>query len=192
VIETKHYQGWIFGKESQRYWTQTIYKRKEKMFNPIWQNYGHIQAIRKYIDNENFEHIYSIIAFSQHSTLKFNDDFKLARVIQFPQLIKVIRERNVRTITDLKLKKINLALESLIMTDKKQKKQIKKKHVADIKNSHTEKVRKEKEDRQKNVCPTCGGGLSMKKGKFGSFYGCSNFPKCRYTKKLKGAVTVGF
>ena len=30
VIETKHYKGWIFGKEHQRYWTQVIYKRKEK------------------------------------------------------------------------------------------------------------------------------------------------------------------
>ena len=30
VIETKHYNGWIFGKENQRYWTQVIYKGKRK------------------------------------------------------------------------------------------------------------------------------------------------------------------
>ena len=184
VIETKHYQGWIFGKGNQRYWTQTIYKRKEKLFNPIWQNYGHIQAIKKYIAKEDFEFIYSIIAFSQNSTLKFKEDFTSARVIQFPQLTKVIKEWNVQRINSSELKEINRALEGLIITDKNQKKQVKKKHVADIKNNRKDKVRKEKENIQQNVCPNCSGELTMKKGKYESFYGCSNFPKCKYTKKV--------
>jgi len=184
VIETKHYQGWIFGKENQRYWTQTIYKRKEKLFNPIWQNYGHIQAIRNYIAKEDFESIFSIIAFSPNSTLKFKDEFKSARVIQFPQLTKVIKQWNVRRIKDSELKEINQALDGLIIKDKNKKKQVKKKHVADIKNNRKAKVSKEKEDSKQNVCPKCGGKLSMKKGKFGAFYGCSNYPKCRYTKQV--------
>ena len=33
------------------------------------------------------------------------------------------------------------------------------------------------------TCPQCGGKLIMRKGKYGSFIGCSNFPKCRYTQK---------
>lgn len=135
VIETKHYQGWIFGKENERYWTQTIYKRKEKLFNPIWQNYGHIQALKSYIGKEEFEFIYSIIVFSRNSTLKFKDDFQSARVIQFPQLIKVIKEWKVQRISDSELKEINRVLEGLIITDKNEKKWIKKKHVADIKNN---------------------------------------------------------
>ncbi|QPC47634.1 NERD domain-containing protein [Mangrovibacillus cuniculi] len=184
VIETKHYQGWIFGKENQKYWTQTIYKRKEKLFNPIWQNYSHIQAIKKYIAKEDFEFIYSIIAFSQNSTFKFKDDFTSARVIQFPKLIKVIKEWNVQRISASELKEIDRILEGLIITDKNQKKKVKKKHVVDIKNNRKEKLRKEKEDFKQNVCPKCGGGLTMKKGKYGSFYGCSNFPKCRYTKQV--------
>lgn len=31
-------------------------------------------------------------------------------------------------------------------------------------------------------CPRCGGILCLRKGKFGAFYGCGNFPACRYTK----------
>jgi len=46
VIETKNYDGWILGDESSNYWTQVIYKRKEKLYNPIKQNYGHVQAIK--------------------------------------------------------------------------------------------------------------------------------------------------
>ncbi len=34
-----------------------------------------------------------------------------------------------------------------------------------------------------DVCPKCGGKLVERKGKYGDFYGCSNFPKCRYTLK---------
>lgn len=49
VIETKHYNGWIFGNEYNKYWTQVIYKRKERMLNPIRQNYRHIQALKKFI-----------------------------------------------------------------------------------------------------------------------------------------------
>ena len=40
-------------------------------------------------------------------------------------------------------------------------------------------------DSNENVCPRCGGGLKIRKGKYGQFFGCSNYPKCRYTKNLK-------
>ncbi len=36
-------------------------------------------------------------------------------------------------------------------------------------------------------CPKCGEGkLVLRKSIYGSFYGCSKFPKCRYTEKLGG------
>ena len=33
-----------------------------------------------------------------------------------------------------------------------------------------------------NTCACCGATLVLRRGKNGEFYGCSNFPKCRYTK----------
>ncbi len=33
-------------------------------------------------------------------------------------------------------------------------------------------------------CPKCGGNLIERKSKFGKFYGCSNYPNCRFTKKV--------
>ena len=35
------------------------------------------------------------------------------------------------------------------------------------------------------VCPQCGGKLGEKSGRYGSFMGCSNFPKCTYTRKIR-------
>ena len=31
------------------------------------------------------------------------------------------------------------------------------------------------------ICPKCGGKLVLRKGKYGRFYGCSNYPRCRFT-----------
>ncbi|WP_307847878.1 topoisomerase DNA-binding C4 zinc finger domain-containing protein [Metabacillus bambusae] len=31
------------------------------------------------------------------------------------------------------------------------------------------------------MCPNSGGVLIERKGKYGNFKGCLNFPKCRYT-----------
>ncbi|MDO8558384.1 MAG: topoisomerase DNA-binding C4 zinc finger domain-containing protein [bacterium] len=32
-------------------------------------------------------------------------------------------------------------------------------------------------------CPNCSEKLVPKKGKFGNFYGCSSYPKCKFTAK---------
>lgn len=31
------------------------------------------------------------------------------------------------------------------------------------------------------ICPKCGGHLVERHGEYGAFYGCSNYPKCRFT-----------
>ncbi|MDD3774329.1 MAG: type I DNA topoisomerase [Sulfurovaceae bacterium] len=35
------------------------------------------------------------------------------------------------------------------------------------------------------ICPECGGELLLRKGRFGEFVACGNFPKCKYTKNIK-------
>ena len=39
------------------------------------------------------------------------------------------------------------------------------------------------EKRGQKICPYCKTALVLRKGKYGEFYGCSNYPKCRYTMK---------
>lgn len=34
------------------------------------------------------------------------------------------------------------------------------------------------------TCPRCGGTLIRRKGKFGEFYGCDSFPRCRFTRNI--------
>ncbi len=51
---------------------------------------------------------------------------------------------------------------------------IKKEHIQNIKNNII--------DKDNNKCPKCGGQLVERTGKYGSFIGCSNYPKCKYTR----------
>ena len=40
---------------------------------------------------------------------------------------------------------------------------------------------------KKEKCPKCNDGYLVERdGKFGKFYGCSNYPKCTYTKDING------
>lgn len=34
-------------------------------------------------------------------------------------------------------------------------------------------------------CPECGSPLVIRKGKYGEFVACSNYPNCKYIKKVK-------
>ncbi|MCI0479947.1 DNA topoisomerase, partial [Candidatus Uhrbacteria bacterium] len=36
------------------------------------------------------------------------------------------------------------------------------------------------------TCPTCGGAMVVKSGRFGKFLACGNYPECKGTKPLKG------
>ncbi|MDC3413123.1 NERD domain-containing protein [Aquibacillus sp. 3ASR75-11] len=213
VIETKHYDGWIFGSENQRYWTQVIYKRKEKIFNPIWQNGGHIQALSDYLNLDKSE-FHSIIAFSGQSTFKFKEPFKQATVIHFNQLINTIRRQTNRRLNDIELHAINKKIEQLAITDKKQLKQVKKEHLKLVKEKKTNKnktsstkkgtvqqsARNTKRvsskvhniqstsqtngsDSISKTCPKCGEDMVEKRGKYGRFLGCKNYPSCKYTVK---------
>ena len=41
------------------------------------------------------------------------------------------------------------------------------------------------EQKTEKTCPKCGAFLIIKLGRFGKFYACSNFPKCRHTAPLE-------
>jgi len=49
-------------------------------------------------------------------------------------------------------------------------------------------VKMEKAEPTGEKCPKCGSDLVRRKGKYGYFLGCSDFPRCKYVKKLKSKV----
>ncbi|MGI6561960.1 MAG: NERD domain-containing protein [Clostridia bacterium] len=172
VIETKNYNGWILGNEYDDYWTQVIYKRKEKLFNPIKQNYGHIQALKNVLSEYQELNYISIITFTTKADLKVKTK---TNVVYTANLLKTIRKYDKETVSDSVKEKVYKKLLSLNIDDKEERTE----HVRSIYKNINEKNRKITE----NICPRCGGTLVRKNGKYGSFTGCSNYPKCKFTVK---------
>lgn len=74
VFESKNYDGWIFGSETQKNWTQSLASgrgktRKYTFLNPIIQNKVHVKWLQSYLhDNSNLP-VYSYIVFSERCEL---------------------------------------------------------------------------------------------------------------------------
>jgi len=52
-----------------------------------------------------------------------------------------------------------------------------------VKKALKEIIREKPEEVDKK-CPKCGANLVIRKGKFGDFYACSKYPKCKHTEKI--------
>ncbi|HUD20779.1 MAG TPA: type I DNA topoisomerase [Candidatus Saccharimonadales bacterium] len=48
----------------------------------------------------------------------------------------------------------------------------------------SKKEEKQIAEEAKEKCPDCGGDLNVKQSRFGTFLGCSNYPKCKFTKSI--------
>ena len=108
VVESKNYSGWIYGSEKNRYWTQVFpNQHKERFYNPILQNAGHIAALRAITGMES-GYFHSLIVFSERCRLKkIEIDSEEIRVIKRNQIGRVMKEeRSVREM-DLTRKEVD-------------------------------------------------------------------------------------
>lgn len=170
VIETKNYKGWITGSENSNQWVKNMYGKKYPFRNPIKQNYGHVKALESMLEIP-FETFIPIVVFSVQSDLKVKTK---SPVVYTSQLAKTIRKYSDIKIPKEDIEKIALKINEANVDSKENR----KKHVQDIRDN----LKKEEEIVKAGICPKGGGELKKRKGKNGTFLGCSNYPKCRYTK----------
>jgi Zn-finger domain associated with topoisomerase type I len=167
VFESKNYSGWIFGDEEGLYWTQSLKGNvRNRFYNPIRQNANHIKYLAKYLDIAP-ERITSCIVFSERCELKSVPVKHLGLlVVKRNELLKSLR----RLMDDMPI----CYSEDDIIQMGRRLKQLTERPEAE-KQRHIEAIQ--------TTCPFCGGRLVLRNGKYGSFYGCANYPKCRFTKK---------
>ena len=178
VIETKNYTGWIYGHENSEKWTQSIYGNKTKFRNPIKQNWGHIYAIRNVLSDYGKIKYYSIVVFAGTAILKNVNS--IIPVIYSKRLYKtIIGQKGIPSLSIREIEVISNKINEINIQGRKDKRKAKKELVKQIKTGIYERNQKEK----RLICPSCGGNLILRKGKYGKFYGCSNYPKCKYSKE---------
>lgn len=167
VIETKNYSGNIYGTDEQREWTQVLAygKVKNKIYNPVKQNNTHLYRLRKILPKE-FPLI-SIVVFVQNNTQHINS--KIA--IPLYSLYNKIETNNGITLSSEQIQEAAKLLHDAQAAEMTNAEHIENIHVMRDKIAH-------------NICPRCGGKLVLRQGKYGQFYGCENYPKCKFIKKL--------
>ncbi|OTG79803.1 nuclease-related domain-containing protein [Acinetobacter sp. ANC 4648] len=133
VIETKNYTGWIFGSERQKTWTQKIYKQAYKFQNPLHQNYRHVKAIEKILEDViEPEMIHSFVIF--HQGCEFKTEIP-KRVFIGRDWINYVKQFDQQILTETKLKRIQLKLEKEALV---RSFQTDRQHVRNLKNQHSE------------------------------------------------------
>ena len=172
VIETKNMKGKIYGSQHSKDWTKYSRGRKLEFENPTRQNYGHIKALEQ-ITSLPQDTFHGIVVLAGSATLMFDGGENIVYVKQLIPLIKSYQ-------TDiLSAEQMAQMIEKITSADNNTD-ETRKEHLKQIKEKKNAKAVID----NKKICPKCGGELVMKSGKYGKFYGCSNYPSCKYTKKL--------
>jgi hypothetical protein len=171
VIETKNYNGWIYGGENSENWTQNIWGNKYTFRNPLKQNNGHVKALKSILGVSETA-IIPIVVFSNRADLSVQTN---QLVINRENLRSVIKRYHTEFFPLEQIDNLCIKIELARETGKEAKKQ----HVRNVKQT----VYRKNQAIAKGICPQCGGQLILRDGRYGSFYGCNNYPKCRFTLK---------
>jgi restriction system protein len=169
VIETKEKTGWIFGEPNQNDWTQVIFKDRFKFQNPLRQNYAHIKGLSEVlkIDCSKLHPLVFFWGDCEFMTEMPNNVFKgglfnteFRNYIKSKDVVLLSQQEIDRICSELTLAKENSGFFSSVD------------HVLELKKRYAGDTQ----------CPKCNGILVKRSG--GRFLGCSNYPRCRYTKNI--------
>lgn len=172
VIETKGYRGWILGGENSEYWTQVIFRYKHKFYNPIRQNEGHVRFLKRLLQLPANVPFIPIVVFGDYADLKteMNDHW----VVYRNELKIVFRQYTTPVMDKATVDWAVAVLDANSALGEKQEVKQHKEHV-------NARIDRKAQTIEEGKCPLCGGQLVLRKGKYGKFYGCSNYPSCKFT-----------
>ena len=180
VIETKNFKGRIFGHESSEEWTQSLSDTKRRWKNQrypfrnhIFQNLAHFKALKELLkDLGNFT-IIPIVVFADRAELNITTPHHI--VINLCNLNHIINRYTAPCIRQESISHIISRISAANITDKN----IRDKHIHNVQTIQLN----QKIDIANRRCPKCGGNLIEHKGQYGYFWGCSNYPRCKFTHK---------
>lgn len=172
VVETKNMRGWIFGTESQKNWTQKIFKHSTSFQNPLHQNYKHVKTLQSLLSLSD-EQIHSLVVFVGSSQFKTKVP---ERVTQGGGYIRYIKSKTIPVLTKQQVQDIVLTIKQGRLSPSLTTNRAHAKHVQEILARKTQETT--------HSCPKCGGGMVLRKSKKGpqigkKFWGCSTYPQCK-------------
>lgn len=186
AIETKNYLGEIYGDDKRQQWTQIIvtevryrrkwyktytYVTKNQFYNPVKQSWGHVFEIKKNLTAWPSLKVIPIVVFVGSADL--SNVQSASHVIYEDDLNATILKYRTAYLSDSDLQNVV----DLLCKNNVRELVDNKTHVGNVKAAKSSVDRKV----ESGICPRCGGRLVQRSGRYGSFYGCSNYPKCTFT-----------
>lgn len=186
AIETKNYRGVIYGTDKRQNWTQiiktnVIYPRKpwkvythiakSTFYNPVKQAWGHCFVLKDLL--KEFPHlpIVPIVVFAGYADLSNIQTNNY--VVYNTHVLSVITKYQSIFLSEKGLQRVR----EIIQSQNARCEINNQTHVNNIRQKRLEAERLS----ESGICPRCGGTLVRRHGPTGGFFGCSNYPKCKYT-----------
>lgn len=168
VVETKNYNGWIFGDEHAPQWTVSHFGKKFQFQNPLRQNFRHTQCLSEHLGLEPAV-FRSVVFFIGDAEIKT----ELPANVMTRGLVNYIQSFTAPCLTPVQAGAVATALAAL------------KANPALSSRAHLESLAARHEST--TVCPRCGSPLVERTARSGpnagkTFLGCKGFPKCRFTR----------
>lgn len=175
VIETKNYSGWILGGEDSENWTsRNRYGEKYQFYNPLLQNTSHVRALRSILSQFKYIRYFPIVVFTESATLKLGKSIQ--NVVYSKSVVPLIKQHSTIILTKEQVTEIAQTISAKKLSSRK----IKRAHISNVKDSKKKKQQKI----DSGICPRCGGHLVIREWQHRKFYGCSNYPRCKFTTNL--------
>ena len=178
VLETKNVHGNVYGGGNAEFWKQYLpddgfrfngSTQEHQLRNPIWQNEGHIKTLSRLVFGNEVP-VRGIVVFPDSTDLKITANMP---VLHMREVVPYIKQYCDVVLSSDQMRFYRGRLLEVISTSEADRK------------VHLANVHQNKERRDSAVasgrCPRCGGDLVLRDGRYGRFYGCSNYPKCTYT-----------
>lgn len=178
VLETKNIHGKVYGSGDKEFWSQYLpdwgYKRygstqEYEVRNPLLQNAGHIKSLRRLVFGQDVP-IYGIVIFPSETEVRVTTEQPVLKMWEVVPYIKQFREKILSSDQMGDYRSRLLDVLSTAESDRKY---------------HLENISRNQDRRNAAIasgrCPLCGGRLVLRNGKYGQFWGCSNYPSCKYT-----------
>ena len=183
VVEAKMYaDAKIYGDGKKNKWYYYNHGKKYEIYSPLKQNEKHIEYLKRFLTDFGDVPCFSVL-------LVVCDDFKVTNINQ----TDTIDTAFCSSLPAMNNGIYKIAEDKPVVFDEAKKQEI----FAFIQNNQRigkEARRENKENvivykenleelKNQKLCPYCKTPLVLRKGKYGEFYGCSNYPKCKYTLK---------
>lgn len=173
VIETKNYHGTISGSIWKEFWVQECHGRQYDLRNPFRQNYAHVQALASLLGLER-DCFFSVVAFADDAVLQVvQPEDSTAQLVPISKVCRAVRCRKQHLLLwdDVRY------YAGVILCANIEDPQAREQHLSQI----DDEIAYRRFALRRGLCPRCGGKLVLRQGRYGSFYGCTNYPECRYT-----------